>query len=225
MLSMIPSIKIYSFYYKPTSVPVEDDLYCPVMAGNALLREQHVLRGDDAGVSISEKNPWFSELTGIYWVWKNTRQDFTGCCHYRRYFFARPEPVDLKLKRMLYRLAGLYKKRYGLIYTSDIKRFRNQLPGVTEFLEIFRDHDAILPQKRRLKYTVRTHYERYHDGRDLNVLEEILKDNYPDYLPAFHRVMQGKRLYANNMFVLPEGVYQRFMTWWFDMLFAFEKTD
>src|SRR6056297_899620 len=104
---MIQSVKIYSFYYKNTTVPVNDDLYCPVMAGNALKNDHQGMTGDDTGDSISEKNLWFSELTGIYWVWKNTKQEITGCCHYRRYFTARGEPADLKIKRMLYWPAGL----------------------------------------------------------------------------------------------------------------------
>ena len=115
------SICIYSFYYKPTVIPVENELYRPVMVGNAIGPGQHGMQGDDTGVSISEKNRYYSELTGIYWVWQNTSHDITGCCHYRRYFKADDnEPVDYKIKRCLYYLAGLWKKRYGLIYTSNI---------------------------------------------------------------------------------------------------------
>jgi hypothetical protein len=220
---MNPKVKIYSFYYKKTTIPIEDDLYCPVMAGNALNPDQTGMRGDDTGISISEKNPWYSELTGIFWVWKNTKQDFTGCCHYRRYFTARNEPADLKLKRLLYFPAGLFRKRYGLIYTRNLKRFKEKILNTKEILEIFQDYDAILPQKRKLNYSVKKHYERYHNPHDLNILEEILKEKYPSYVPSFYRVLDGNRLYANNMFVLPEAHLQRFLSWWFSILFEFEK--
>lgn len=42
--------------------------------------------GDNTGLHISEKNPFYCELTGVFWVWHNTRDDYKGLVHYRRYF-------------------------------------------------------------------------------------------------------------------------------------------
>jgi len=220
---MIQSVKIYSFYYKNTTGPVNDDLYCPVMAGNALKNDHQGMTGDDTGDSISEKNLWFSELTGIYWVWKNTQQDITGSCHYRRYFTAHDEPLDLKIKRTFYYLAGMHKKRSGLIYTSNIPRFKDIILNKTEIADILQKYDAILPQPRKLKYAVKKHYSRYHNIRDLEIIEQIIRTKHPEYLSSYYEVLNGKRLYANNMFVLPEVYFKNFMKWWFSIIFDFEK--
>lgn len=40
---------------------------------------------DSGGDSISFKNFAYCELTGLYWIWKNTHHDVTGMMHYRRY--------------------------------------------------------------------------------------------------------------------------------------------
>ncbi len=42
--------------------------------------------GDHTGEQISSKNPYYCELTGMYWIWKNVSCDVIGVCHYRRFF-------------------------------------------------------------------------------------------------------------------------------------------
>ena len=126
-------IKIFVFYYKNGPVLKLSPVYQPIMAGKSILREKAEFQGDDTGENISHKNKYYSELTGIYWVWKNTRQNISGACHYRRYFTAQPEPFLYRLKRSLYFPAGLYKKRFGLIYTNNTKLF---LPRIISEKEI-----------------------------------------------------------------------------------------
>ncbi len=224
-MNNIESIKIYSFYYKNTEVLIDDKTYSPIMAGNACLDEKTNITGDDTGESISSKNFSYSELTGIYWVWKNTVQDVAGSCHYRRYFTCRKEPLDHSLKRILYFAAGLYKKRYGLLYTNNISRFKRQIINREEIIHILENYDAILPQPRKLKYSIRKHYDRYHNlsGNDLKIIESILQTSYPEYIDSFRKVLDSKRLYANNMFILRKEQFNEFMNWWFSVLFEFEK--
>lgn len=217
------SIKVYSFHYKKSVILEPDPVYIPIMSGNALFAGAKHIQGDDTGEHISQKNPWYSELTGIYWVWKNTRQDITGSCHYRRFFTAQPEPFIYRLKRLIYYPAGLYKKRIGLIYTTNTRIFKGRILNGQDITKLLNEYDTILPQARVLKYSVETHFNRYHDRNDLRLLESVIREKYPDYLEAFYQVLQGKKLYANNMFVMKDGHYQEFMQWWFDLLFEFER--
>lgn len=69
--------------HKPCAFPL-DSGYLPVQAGAALYNPLDIQRDDD-GISISEKNPWYCELTALYWAWKNLPSDALGLMHYRRY--------------------------------------------------------------------------------------------------------------------------------------------
>jgi len=216
-------VKIYSIYYKNGLIPDLNKMYQPLMAGNVLSDDNPEIPGDDVFENISEKNPYYSELTGIYWVWKNTNHEITGICHYRRYFTALPEPFLYRLKRLFYFPAGLYKKRFGLIYTSNIRLFTPKILSEPEVRFYLQQYDAVLPVARKLKYTVETHYRRYHYINDLTLLKSIIQQKYPDFETAYTTVFQGKKLHANNMFILKKPLFNEFMEWWFDILSEFER--
>ena len=57
-----------------------------LQVGAALTEKRIAGLCDDKGANISEKNPYYNELTGLYWVWKNTEVPYSGICHYRRQF-------------------------------------------------------------------------------------------------------------------------------------------
>ena len=95
-------IKIVIAMHKPFQVADGTD-YVPLQVGadgkkgirvkdcpGAHLHKEHqetgaILRDDD-GDNISAKNPYYCELTGLYFAWKNIKADAIGLVHYRRYF-------------------------------------------------------------------------------------------------------------------------------------------
>lgn len=77
-------IKIYVITHKKYDID-ENDIYTPLFVGAKGKETFNYLR-DDTGDNISEKNQKFSELTGLYWVWKNSDADIIGINHYRRLF-------------------------------------------------------------------------------------------------------------------------------------------
>lgn len=64
----------------------EDDRYLPVFVGAAISDLNLPYQRDDEGENISDKNQYYSELTGLYWAYKNLKADYIGLCHYHRYF-------------------------------------------------------------------------------------------------------------------------------------------
>ena len=89
-------IKIFIATHKPCQLP-EQPCYYPIQVGaqgkdpisysqvGISERTGDIIR-DDCGENISQKNPYYCELTATYYIWKNITADVVGLCHYRRYF-------------------------------------------------------------------------------------------------------------------------------------------
>lgn len=78
-------VSIFTVTHKKFTPPA-DPIYIPIHAGRELSEELGYL-GDNTGKHISSLNPYYSELTALYWIWKNYEEaEVIGLCHYRRYF-------------------------------------------------------------------------------------------------------------------------------------------
>lgn len=80
-------VKILVACHKQDDAIRQSDIYMPIHVGKALHPDLDLgFQGDDTGDNISEKNGAYSELTAMYWAWKNLKDvDYIGLCHYRRY--------------------------------------------------------------------------------------------------------------------------------------------
>lgn len=79
------NVKIYTMTHK-TFLKPDDPVYIPLHVGRELSQDLGYM-GDNTGEHISDLNPYYGELTGLYWIWKNeTEADIIGICHYRRFF-------------------------------------------------------------------------------------------------------------------------------------------
>ncbi|MCR4611785.1 MAG: DUF4422 domain-containing protein, partial [Lachnospiraceae bacterium] len=61
-------------------------VYKPLFVGATGKDETFGYLRDDTNINISDKNCYYSELTGLYWIYQNVKDiDIVGTCHYRRY--------------------------------------------------------------------------------------------------------------------------------------------
>lgn len=114
MMENFNKIVILVATHKPDKV-YQDDIYTPIHVGRAVSKYKEEMAefiGDDTGDNISEKNPFYCELTACYWAWKNLKNiEYVGLCHYRRYF---EERITVKnIDRML-------NSNYDIILPSAI---------------------------------------------------------------------------------------------------------
>lgn len=114
MMENFNKIVILVATHKPDKV-YQDDIYTPIHVGRAVSKykeEMAEIIGDDTGDNISEKNPFYCELTACYWAWKNLKNiEYVGLCHYRRYF---EERITVK------NIDRLLNSNYDIILPSAI---------------------------------------------------------------------------------------------------------
>lgn len=189
-------IKILIAAHKKYKMPT-DDIYLPVHVG-AAGKESIGYQRDDEGDNISDKNPYFCELTGLYWMWKNCNNDYCGLVHYRRYF-ATKKHID----------------------TDDIF---DRIIGRHELEKILTNTDIVLPKKRRYFIeTLYSHYAHTHYETHLQITREILETMCPEYLHSYDRVMKRSWGYMFNMMIMKKDRFDEYCEWLFPILFELEK--
>lgn len=187
------NIKIIVAAHKPYKMP-SDKMYLPLHVGRAG-KADIGFPGDDTGENISEKNPNYCELTGLYWAWKNLEADYIGLAHYRRHFSI--------------------KKR------SD--KFESILTK-SQLEPLFENNDVIFPKSRNYYIeTIYSHYAHTFDASHLDKTKEIIYKKYPEYIPAFEKVMNSKKAHMFNMFIMKKELADKYCEWLFDILFELEK--
>ena len=190
-------IKILVAAHKKYWMP-SDPCYLPLHVGREGKQDLGYI-GDNTGDNISSKNPYFCELTGIYWAWKNLHADYIGLCHYRRYFA-------------------------GKVHSSNLNAKQQAILSTADYEKLLQECDCLLPVKRNYYIeTVRSQYEHAHNKRDLDECEKIIAEKYPEYSAAFTKVMQQKRLHILNMFVMKWELFDAYCQFLFGVLFELEK--
>lgn len=190
---MSDSIKIIVASHKKYQMP-SDPLYLPVHVG-AENKAPLGYTPDNTGENISDKNAYYCELTGLYWMWKNLKADYLGLVHYRRYFTVRKS-----------------SDKWGCIATED------------QIFEKLKKAQIILPRKRHYFIeTNYSQYAHAHHAVDLDTTREIISEKYPSYLKAFDESMSRTVGHRFNMFVMSEKYLNEYCTWLFDILFELEK--
>lgn len=177
----------------------EDSMYLPLQVG-AEGKENFGYKRDNEGENISKKNPYYCELTGLYWAWKNLTNDYIGLAHYRRHFTIQkklPKTENEKFKCIL-----------------NKKQVEKSLEKA----------DVILPVKR--KYYIENLYSHYKHTMYIEPLDEtkkIIQEKYPEYLAEFDKLNKRTSAHMFNMFIMKKEILNEYCAWLFDILFELEK--
>lgn len=208
-------IKIFVSSHKPADY-VKSDIFVPIQTGAALTDTRFPgFACDNVGENISEKNPFYCELTTQYYAWKNVEADYYGFFHYRRYLAFNE---DIKLK----------DNSWGVIEDAALNAEAIQRYGLDDrsIINAIDGYDIILPKIKNvttMPTKAKSTHQQYltsgylHD-EDLRIMLDVIGEKYPDFLPVAKRYLSGKMSWFCNMFIMRKEIFQEYSRWLFDIL-------
>jgi len=170
-----------------------------------------VLR-DDVGPNIADRNVAYSELTAIYWVWRNVHDlDAVGFCHYRRYFDFRPQATGRE-------------RETHLRTPEEVRTHSAYFADPTVIGRHLAEGAVIVSRPMQLVACVPEQYMLGHLPEDYLAMVNYILTRHPDYAGQLVAQARDQRLCGCNMFVMPWPEFDRLCRFWFDCLFGIEKT-
>lgn len=187
---------IYIAAHKSFDVPQLQN-YTPLQVG-AKGKASLGFERDDTGMNISDKNSNFCELTGLYWIWKNTNDEYKGLVHYRRYFGK----------------SNLSASAKDIFEYDELKRMLS-------------DVDIVLPYTEHLLQNAKDELLRECcTPKIFNQLRQSIEHCAPEYLPDFDAFFAQNSLTLFNMMFCRSAIFDDYCEWLFAILFDLEpKVD
>lgn len=153
---------------------------------------------------ISALNPYFCELTSLFWAWKHLKADYYGLFHYRRILDFSPQSNA---------------KNQVCFYNR-----KKILPKISEqyILQTCKDYDIIAPTLwQDEKHSMYSQYEMCHHIKDLDACVAYIKATNPKMhevaLKSLHKCPAS--WHTCNMFVMKDWLFFEYCEWLFDVLF------
>ena len=190
---------IYIITHKNYTTITDEQIYRTLLVGaDHNSYDSECLRDNSGTDNISSMNQYYCELTGLYWMWKNSGEDISGLCHYRRYFT---------------RNRYVFQKR-GILREKDIS-------------DALCRYDIICPLRDGFEYEGLTAVDKFNKDHDAEIWKkcrEIIDTKYPDYIDSFSWFETQTTGYCYNMFICRHELTDSYCRWLFDILFELEKS-
>lgn len=221
MIGIRQKIKIFCMYHYESKWPLfKSEIYEPLQTGAAKTSFEFGCQKDNDGEdNISDRNEYYSALTGLYWVWKNYLPKHPGteyigiAHHYNQWALTKPVLTAR-----------------DLLSPISISEFQKIFKNYTSDNVFFADYDVIMPKKikhdgmRGLPF--KTSYEQFcywHPKEYYDLFEEILKEKYPQYAQYLSILHETNEAYDGHLFIMKTELFKEYIEWLFSILFDEEN--
>ena len=196
----------------------------PIQVGAVLSPRRVANILDCDGENSSAKNGNYSELTALYWIWKNRllcMADGIGV-----------HPSDRAEERPSGGLGGGSSARPGSAPSGSTGNAYYGLSHYRRILEFTEDDvlrlvdngvDVVLPYPMPYEPDIEEHHRRYLKEEDWKAVRRAVWELQPEYSKAFPSVLEQKYLYNYNIILARKGVLAEYCEWLFPILSRVEE--
>ncbi|TMV09056.1 DUF4422 domain-containing protein [Ruegeria sediminis] len=210
-----PDIFIGVCYHK-NSPTISSQYLRPLHVGATLSKEKldFAIR-DDVGDSISNRNPNWCELTGLYWIWKNVDADYYGLMHYRRLLNFKP--------RESHRTQSFFE-----VTDREIAKFGwndASIRNACSSADILTAHSCVIHPSGASHVSMSNYefYKREHFSKDMDIVERLVSEMSPNMRPFFINMLNSRTAFFGNITVMKRSLFREYCEWLFKILFEAEK--
>ncbi len=205
---------------------LDNDLFLPIQVNaekNASI--QGVELKDNTGDHISLKNDNYSELTALYWMWKNLKQeDVLGLFHYRRFLNTYQNPIikphriiDVDVNSTIIQQLNNDEEKSK----RNINRWLKKHEVITSFPQFFKIREE---GKAKENSSLKDDYYAYHIPEHWDELVAVVKEKYPEYEVSIQKYFyESNKIIGANMFISKYEWMDAYCHWLFDILFEVEQ--
>ncbi len=189
-------VKLYVVTHKEYNI-LNNQMYVPICVGGNYSKKEFL--NELCGENISYLNNKINECTALFWIWKNTSDEYIGLNHYRRYF-----------------------------YNDNLENMDNYLNQENASL-LLDSYDLLMAKSEILPYSVLCQIKNSIPDsgifeKGLDIIRYVMHKNQPDFVDAFERVIAGNKFYQCNMFVTRREIFDKYCEWLFSFLIEAAET-
>jgi len=229
--------KICVCYHRPAFL-FDESCFVPMWSGKDATREiskegflsekqinwmeKHCI-GDNTGDNISKDNRKYSEITVLYWVWKNYEKignpEYIGFMQYRRHFLLADNPLEATIDKY----NQIYIEKIPADYPKTIGLFKENIE------KVLKSYDGIVAcndTKQTIKSYVENLFPQY--IKYYNKTLAIIDKDWPEIASAAHQYEKETYHSWSQCFVIKKEYFFDYCNFLFDVLKkldAFCKND
>ena len=151
------------------------------------------------------KNPVYKIIYGNHNLIENDTLKYIKCVS--------DEPLDDKFYSEIYMLKNLPKdydlaKYVGFCHYRKYFDFFDNIPDLDS---LFNEYDAVMADPTVFKTNVKNQYAKYHNIEDLEIVEDIIKNDFSEYYESLENVLNRDYLYCLNMFIMKKEDFNNYI--------------
>lgn len=151
------------------------------------------------------KNPVYKIIYGNHNIIENDTLKHIKCVS--------DEPLDDKFYSEIYMLKNLPKdydlaKYVGFCHYRKYFDFFDNIPDLDS---LFNEYDAVMADPTVFKTNIKNQYAKYHNIEDLEIVEDIIKNDFSEYYESLENVLNRDYLYCLNMFIMKKEDFNNYI--------------